>query len=82
MAPALTRVEGALVEILASYRGEEIREREPRGLLKRRGFRRSAPAFVFTMMGLGDKGLVACRDEVNFPDGVEIRERYYSAVDG
>jgi hypothetical protein len=81
-APTLVRVEVALVEILASYPGEDIRERELRGLLKRRGFRRSAPAFIFTMMGLADKGLVTCREEVNFVDGMETKERYYRQADG
>jgi hypothetical protein len=81
-APTLTRVEVALVEILASYQGEEIRERELRGLLKRRGFRSSAPAFVFTMMALEDKGLVSCREEVNFLDGMAFSERYYRPPDG
>ena len=35
-----------------------------RGLLRSRGFRRSAPALVFTMLSLEDKGLVTCREEV------------------
>jgi hypothetical protein len=80
--PTLTRVEMAIVEILERYQGNEIRERELRGLLKRCGFRRSAPAFVFTMMGLEDKGLVTCREEVNFLESMQIRERFYRRADG
>lgn len=76
-APSLTQVEFAILDILASYPGEEIDGRELRGLLRSRGFRRSAPVFVFTMLSLKDKGLVACREEVRDVDGVEIRDRYY-----
>jgi hypothetical protein len=56
--------------------------RELRGLLSKRGFRRSAPALVFTMMNLADKGLVECREEVTVVDGVEVRDRYYGIVGG
>jgi hypothetical protein len=77
-APALARVEVAILEILEHYPGDEIPGRELRGLLSRRGFRRSASAFVFTMMSLEDKGLVTCREDVGLADGVETRERYYS----
>lgn len=73
----LTRVEQAILAILESSLGEEIDERDLRGLLRSRGFRRSAPAFVFTMMNLVDKGLVACREKVREVDEVEIRDRYY-----
>jgi repressor of nif and glnA expression len=76
-APVLTKVEQAILEILESHDGEEIDGRDLRGLLRRRGFRRSAPALVFTMMSLEDKGLVACREEVRDGDGVEVRDRYY-----
>lgn len=73
----LTKVEVAILEILDGFQGEEVSGRELRGLLQNRGFRRSAPAFVFTMMNLADKGLVTCREEVRIVDGVEIKERYY-----
>lgn len=76
-APVLTQVEMAILEILASYHGDEIDGRYLRGLLRSRGFRRSAPALIFTMMSLEDKGLVACREEIREADGVEIRDRYY-----
>jgi hypothetical protein len=76
-APALTHVEQALVDILASYPGEEVPGRELRALLRSWGFRRTAPALVFTLMSLQDKGLVTCREEVRVVDGVEIKERYY-----
>lgn len=77
----LTKVEVAILEILESCRGDEILGRELRGLLKRREFKRSAPAFVFTMMSLEDKGLVTCREEVNFFENLESTERYYSLTD-
>jgi hypothetical protein len=76
--PLLTSVEHAILDILAAFPGEEILGRDLRGLLQGRGFRRSAPAFVFTMMRLQDKGLISGREEVRVIDGVEIRERYYS----
>jgi repressor of nif and glnA expression len=79
--PTLTRVELAILEILENYRDDEIQGRELRGLLSNRGFRRSAPAFVFTMMSLEDKGLVTCREDVYCVDGLEIKERYYSPMD-
>jgi hypothetical protein len=74
---ALTKVEQAILDLLARYPGEEVSGRDLRGLLSSRGFRRSAPAFVFTMMSLADKGLVSCREERNVIAGVEIRDRYY-----
>ena len=74
---ALTKVEQVILDLLASYPGEEVSGRELRGLVSNRGFRRSAPAFVFTMMALVDKGLVSCRLEVSVIDGVEIQDRYY-----
>ena len=76
--PALTNVEQVILAILADCPGEEVLGRELRSLVQRRGFRRSAPAFVFTMMSLEDKGLVTCREEVRVVDGVEIRERFYT----
>jgi hypothetical protein len=76
----LTKVERAVLDLLAS--GEEVPGRELRGLLSNRGFRRSAPALVFTMMNLADKGLVECREEVSMIDGVEVRDRYYRIVEG
>ena len=75
--PALTNVEQAVLDILADFPGEEVQGRDLRGLLQRRGFRRSAPAFVFTMMRLEDKGLISCRQEVRVVQGLEITERYY-----
>jgi hypothetical protein len=69
--------EQAILDILAHFPGEEVLGRDLRGLLRSRGFRRSAPALVFTMMSLEDKGLVTCREEVRVIDGVEINERYY-----
>ncbi len=79
--PALSTVERAILDVLANYPSQEIPERELRGLVSNRGFRRSAPAFVFTMMNLADKRLVECREEVSVLDGVEIRDRYYRLVE-
>jgi hypothetical protein len=79
--PALTRVERAILDILANYPGEDVSGRDLRGLLSYRGFRRSAPAFVFTMMNLADKGLIECREEVSVIDGVEVRDRYYRIME-
>jgi DNA-binding PadR family transcriptional regulator len=75
--PALSQVEQAILEILDSDPGEEVRGRDLRSRLRSRGFRRTAPALVFTLLRLEDKGLVACREEVRDVGGVEIRERYY-----
>jgi repressor of nif and glnA expression len=73
----LTMVEQAILDILEDYPGG-VGGRELRSGLRNRGFRRSAPAFVFTMMRLEDKGLVRCFEDFREADGVEIRERYYS----
>lgn len=73
----LTKVEVAILEILDGFDGEEVPGRELRGLLQSWGFRRSAPAFVFTMMNLEDKGLVTCREEARIVDGLEVRDRFY-----
>jgi hypothetical protein len=77
--PALSMIEQAILDILAGCPGGDVPGRDLRGMLRSRGFRRSAPALVFTMMSLEDKGLVTCREEVYVVDGVEIRERYYTA---
>jgi hypothetical protein len=74
---ALTRAEQAILDVLLRSSDEEIPARELRGLLQNRGFRRTAPSLVFTMMRLQDKGLVTCREEVRSLDGVEWTERYY-----
>jgi hypothetical protein len=79
--PTLSKVEQVILDILAHFPGEEVLGRDLRGLLGSRGFRRSAPAFVFTMMNLEDKGLVACREEVRVVDGVEVRDRYYCTIE-
>jgi hypothetical protein len=77
----LSKVERAVLNILASHQGEEVAGRELRTALQNRGFRRSAPAFVFTMMNLADKGLVSCREEVEVFDSVEARHRFYRATE-
>jgi hypothetical protein len=76
----LSRIEQAIVQILERFPDDEIAGRELRGLLRNRGFRRSAPALVFTMMSLEDKGLITCREEVHVTDAVETKERYYTLL--
>jgi hypothetical protein len=78
--PALSHVERAILDILGCSPEEEVQGRDLRGLLRSRGFRRSAPALIFTMLNLEDKGMVRCREEVRVVDGVEIRDRYYRAT--
>jgi hypothetical protein len=72
----LTRIERAVLAILDCRTGD-VSGRELRSLVRRAGFRRSAPAFVFTMLNMADKGLVICREEVCLVEGVEFTERYY-----
>ena len=72
----LNKAAQAILDLLESY-PDEAPGRELRGLLSNRGFRRSAPAFVFTMMNLADKGLVSCREETRWNDVVEVRDRFY-----
>jgi hypothetical protein len=78
----LTKLERAILDLLAGYGGEEVSGRELRGLLSNRGFRRSAPAFVFTMMALADKRLIECREEASVIDGMEVRDRHYRLGEG
>jgi hypothetical protein len=73
----LTKIEQAILDILSDFPDYEISEKELRTLVQNRGFRRSAPAFVFTMMNLVDKGLAASREEIRKTDRVEVRDRYY-----
>src|SRR4051812_38366086 len=75
--PALSPVEQAILALLDRYSGDEVSGRSLRSLLRGRGFRRTAPAFYFTMMRLEDKGLVLCREEVRVVEGLEVRDRYY-----
>lgn len=74
----LTKIEEA---ILNNHPDAEIDGRHLRGMLSSRGFRRSAPALVFTIARLADKELVVCREEVRVVDGIELRERYYRLAD-
>jgi hypothetical protein len=78
--PTLSKVEQTLLTILNNYPAEEVSGRILRSLLQRQGFRRTAPAFYFTMMQLEDKGLVACRELVRIVDGVEIKDRHYRRI--
>jgi hypothetical protein len=73
----LSKIEQAILQILVHFPHDEIDGRGLRSHLRSRGFHRSAPALVFTMLSLEDKGLIACREEVQVTDGVETRERFY-----
>ena len=79
--PTVTRIEQAILDILSDFPCYEVSERELRTLVQNRGFRRSAPAFVFTVTNLVDKELVACREEVRITDLVEMRDRYYRIIE-
>jgi hypothetical protein len=76
----LSRVEQAIVTILHHWPDEEIPGRVLRTLVQNSGFRRSAPAFYFTMMGLEDKGLVASRERIRECEGSQIKDRYYRSI--
>jgi hypothetical protein len=80
--PLLSKVEQTILALLDQYPDAEVSGRTLRSLLRDQGFRRTAPAFYFTMMQLEDKGLVACREEVRVVDEVEIRDRYYTRIGG
>jgi hypothetical protein len=73
-------VERTLLAILEGWPAEEISGRDLRSLLRGCGFRRTAPSFYFTMMGLEDKGLVACRERVRLVNGVEVKDRFYRRI--
>jgi hypothetical protein len=74
--PGFTMIERVILSIL-DHRSTEIPGRELRSLLRSHGFRRSAPALVFTMLRLQDKGAVVCREETEVINGVPLTERYY-----
>ena len=74
--PTFTLIEQAILQILDRC-SRDVSGRELRSLLRGRGFRRSAPALVFTMQRLEDKGAVVCREETKAVDGVKITDGYY-----
>ena len=78
----LTLIERAILEIVNAYAPEEVSAQDLRRLLRSCGFRRTAPALVFTMMSLEDKGLVTCREDVQVIEGIEVRHRSYRARKG
>jgi hypothetical protein len=80
--PLLSKVEQAILALLDRCPDAEVSGRTLRSLLRDQGFRRTAPAFYFTMMQLQDKGLVACREEVRVVEEVEVRDRYYTRSAG
>jgi hypothetical protein len=73
----LTKIEQTILDILTDFPSYEVSEKDLRTLVQNRGFRRSAPAFVFTMMNLVEKGLVVCREEVRVTEMAHVRDRFY-----
>jgi hypothetical protein len=73
----LTRIEQTILDILSDFPDHEVSGQDLRTLVQNRGFRRSAPAFVFTMQNLVDKGLVTSREEVRKTDIAVARDRFY-----
>jgi len=73
----LTKIEHTILDILSDFPDHEISGQDLRTLMQNRGFRRSAPAFVFTMQNLVEKGLVSCREEVRQTDMAEVCDRFY-----
>jgi hypothetical protein len=76
----LTRIDLAILDILNQHTDNEVLGRELRRLLAQRGFRRSAPALVFTMLHLEDKGFIESREVWRSANGVEFKERYYRRI--
>ena len=72
----LLPIERTILAVLESRSGD-VPGRELRSLIRRAGYRRSAPAFVFTMLRMADKGLVVCREEARVNEGIEFKEWYY-----
>jgi hypothetical protein len=73
----LTKIEQAILDILTDLPGYEVSEKDLRTLVQNRGFCRSAPAFIFTMMNLVEKGRVVCREEVRVTEMAHVRDRFY-----
>jgi hypothetical protein len=73
----LTKIEETILDLLSDFPDHEISQQDLRTLVQNQGFRRSAPAFVFTMENLVSKGRVICREEVRMTDLAEVRRRFY-----
>ena len=73
----LAKIEQTILDILSDFPDYEMSAQDLRTLVQNRGFRRSAPAFIFTMQNLVEKGLVACRENVRRTDLAVVRNRYY-----
>jgi uncharacterized protein (DUF983 family) len=76
----LAPMERTILAILIDDPNEDVSSRDLRYQLRRRGFDRTAPSLVFTMMRLEDRGLVASREVTNYQDGVQSTFRYYRAL--
>jgi len=72
-----TKIELTILDILSDFPDYEVSGQDLRTLVQNRGFRRSAPAFVFTMQNLVEKGLVAYRETVRMTEMAVVRDRFY-----
>jgi uncharacterized protein (DUF983 family) len=76
----LAPIERTILAILIDDPNEDVSGRDLRYQLRRRGFDRTAPSLVFTMMRLEDRGLVASREVATCKDGVQATSRFYRAL--
>jgi uncharacterized protein (DUF983 family) len=76
----LAPIERTILAILIDDPNEDVSSRDLRYQLRHRGFDRTAPSLVFTMMRLEDRGLVASREVTSYQDGVQSMSRYYRAL--
>jgi len=76
----LAPIERTILSILIDDPNEDVSGRDLRYQLRRRGFDRTAPSLVFTMMRLEDRGLVASREVTTYKDGIQGTSRYYRAL--
>jgi uncharacterized protein (DUF983 family) len=76
----LAPIERTILAILIDDPNEDVSGRDLRYQLRRRGFDRTAPSLVFTMMRLEDRGLVASREVATYKDGVQGTSRFYRAL--
>jgi len=76
----LAPIERTILAILIDDPNEDVSGRDLRNQLRRRGFDRTAPSLVFTMMRLEDRGLVVSREVTTRKDGAQSTSRFYRAL--
>ncbi len=76
----LAPIERTILEILIDDPDEDVSGRDLRSQLRRKGFDRTGPSLVFTMMRLEDRGLVASREVTTYRNGAQSTFRYYRAL--